>query len=255
VEESPLNFISNCGEEVTDVRMDNQFVLLMDLQRLDTQLHVLHAELRDLPQRLQPYETVCTTARQALLHLQENLALSERKRRALERELDGQQVHLDKTQSKLHEVKTNKEYQAVLAEIETAKHRLAALEEQVLDLMELIEQHHHKYREQEKQLQAARHELDIQNRRVQQDQKILAERSIIEEAKRQQLVSALDAHIYGIYQRLTTLRDGQVVVFVQNGTCSGCYLKIQPQLVSEIRRQDKLILCPHCQRMLLWPSE
>jgi predicted nucleic acid-binding Zn-ribbon protein len=169
--------------------------------------------------------------------------------------LDGQQVHLHKTQNKLHEVKTNKEYQAVLAEIETAKHRLAALEDQVLDLMELIEQHHQKCQEQEKQLQAAKHELAIQNRRVQQDQKILTERSRIEEAKRQQLVSALDAHIYSIYQRLTTLRDGQVVVFVQSGTCSGCYLKIQPQLVSEIRRQDKLILCPHCQRMLLWPSE
>jgi predicted nucleic acid-binding Zn-ribbon protein len=61
--------------------------------------------------------------------------------------------------------------------------------------------------------------------------------------------------VYAAYQRLAGVRGGQSVVHVQNGTCGGCYLKVQPQLVSEIRRQDKLVTCPHCQRMLLWPVE
>jgi predicted nucleic acid-binding Zn-ribbon protein len=234
--------------------MDNQFVLLMELQRLDKQLRVLYAEQQQLPQRLRSYEMVCTAAQQSLTHLQENIALSERQRRALERELDGLQAHLHKTQSRLHEVKTNKEYSAVLTEIDTGKQRIAAFEDQVLDLMERTEQHHHKYREQDRQLQAARQELEDQSRRVQQEQKALAERIALEETKRQRLVADLATQLYAMYQRLAALRDGQAVVYVQEGACGGCYLKVQPQLISEIRRQDKLIACPHCQRLLLWPA-
>jgi hypothetical protein len=233
--------------------MDHQFVLLMELQRLDEQLRVLHVEHRHLPQQLQPYETACVVAEQALMHLQEDMTLSERKRRGLERELDSLQAHLHKTQSKLHEVKTNKEYSAVLAEINIGKQRIAALEDQVLELMELTERHGQNYVRQERQLQEVQHALVDQGQRVQHDQVILAERIAVEETKRQQIVDDLDTQLYALYQKIAAQRHGQAVVYVQDGTCGGCYLKVQPQLISEIRRRDKILACPHCQRILLWP--
>jgi predicted nucleic acid-binding Zn-ribbon protein len=233
--------------------MDNQFVLLMELQRLDEQLRALHVAHRHLPQQLQPYETACVAAEQALTHLQEDRTLSERQRRALERELEGLQAHQHKAQSKLHEVKTNKEYSAVLAEINTGKQRIAVLEDQVLELMELTEQHGYNYLQQEHQLQEVRHVLADQGRRIQHEQVVLAERIAVEETKRQQLVDGLEPQLYAMYQKIAAQRHGQAVVYVQDGTCGGCYLKVQPQLISEIRRQDKLLMCPHCQRMLLWP--
>jgi predicted nucleic acid-binding Zn-ribbon protein len=233
--------------------MDNQFVLLMALQRLDEQLRALHVERQHLPQQLQPYETACVAAEQALTHLQEDMTLSERQRRALERELDSLQANLYKTQSKLHEVKTNKEYSAVLAEINIGKQRIAVLEDQVLELMELTERHGQNYVQQECQLQEVRHALVDQGKRVQHDQAILAERIVVEEAKRQQIVDGLDTQLYALYQKIAAQRHGQAVVYVQEGTCGGCYLKVQPQLISEIRRQDKILTCPHCQRMLFWP--
>jgi predicted nucleic acid-binding Zn-ribbon protein len=233
--------------------MDHQFVLLMALQRLDEQLRALHVAHRDLPQQLQPYEMACGAAEQAITHLQEDMTLSERQRRALERELDSLQAHLHKTQSKLHEVKTNKEYSAVLAEINIGKQRIAVLEDQVLELMELTEQHGQNYVQQERQLQEVRQALLDEGRRVQHDQAALAERIAVEETKRQQIVDNLDTQLYALYQKIAPQRHGQAVVYIQDGTCGGCYLKVQPQLISEIRRQDKILACPHCQRLLLWP--
>jgi predicted nucleic acid-binding Zn-ribbon protein len=233
--------------------MDNEFVLLMALQQLDEQLRALHVERQHLPQQLHPYETACVAAEQALTHLQEDMTLSERQRRALERELDSLQAHLYKTQSKLHEVKTNKEYSAVLAEINIGKQRIAVLEDQVLELMELAELHGQNYVQQESQLHEVRHALVDQGKRVQHDQALLTERIAVEEAKRQQIVTSLDTQLYALYQKIAVQRHGQAVVYVQDGTCGGCYLKVQPQLISEIRRQDKILTCPHCQRMLLWP--
>jgi predicted nucleic acid-binding Zn-ribbon protein len=233
--------------------MDNQFVRLMELQRLDEQLRALHVGQQQLPQQLRPYEAACAAAQAALTHLQEAIALAERQRRTLERELESVQTHLHRTQSKLHEVKTNKEYGAVLAEIDIGKQRIAELEDQVLELMELTEQHRDQYTQHENQLLVASAALDDQGRLVRHEQTVLAERIAVEEATRQQLVAGLDAQLYARYARLTTLRSGQAVVYVQDSTCGGCYLKVQPQLISEIRRQDKLLACPHCQRLLLWP--
>jgi predicted nucleic acid-binding Zn-ribbon protein len=233
----------------------DQFAILRELQRLDDRLRSLHVGQQHLPAQLQPYETACAEARQGLARLQEDIVHTERQRRALERELESAHTQLARTQSKLHDVKTNKEYSAVLAEISTGKQRIGALEDQVLDLMEVLEQHRQSLRNQEQHVHEAGQTLTVQRQEVQRIQAVLQQQIAAEEAQRQQVVAALVAPLYATYQRLVAQRGGQAVVQIQAGTCGGCHLKVQPQLVSEIRRQDKLITCPHCQRMLLWPAE
>lgn len=235
--------------------MHAQLRLLADLQHLDDQLRALQAARDDLPKQLQPYELAETKTRRELANLRDNIEEVERQRRACERELDSLQSQLAKTQHKLRGVKTNKEYSAVLGEIETGKQRITALEDRVLELMELAEQQHQTYQQQEQLVQVTTQELAAQKRQIEQAREALGGRIADEEAKRQHLVHECDASLYGTYQRIARLRDGQAVVLLREGTCGGCYLKIQPQLVSDIRRQDQLITCPHCQRILLWPAE
>jgi predicted nucleic acid-binding Zn-ribbon protein len=233
----------------------SQLQLLAELQHLDDRLHALRVERDDLPRQLQPYELACAKARRELTHLHDSIEETERQRRACERELDRFQTQLTKTQHKLRGVKTNKEYSAVLAEIETGKQHITGLEDQILELMELAEQHRQTSQQQEQRLQEAEGELADQEQRVARARETFGERIVAEEAKRQQLVQQLDAPLGATYQRVATLRGGQAVVLVQAGTCGGCHLTIQPQLVSEVRQQGRLVTCPHCQRILLWPAE
>jgi hypothetical protein len=232
-----------------------QFSLLAELQRLDDRLRALQDEQHNLPQQLRSYELACTEARQELARLRADIEQTERQRRTLERELDSLQVRLEKTQHKLREVKTNKEYSAVLAEIDTGKQHIAALEDQILDLMEVTEQGRQAYRLQEQRVQEAVQALAEQEKHIKQTHAELARQIAAGEGERQRLLVDLDANLYTTYQRLAAQRNGQAVVVVQNATCEGCHLKIQPQLVSEVRQQAKLITCPHCQRILLWPAE
>jgi hypothetical protein len=233
----------------------SQFLRLVELQGLDDRLRALEAEQRRLPQQLQPYEAACTEARQTLGRLQDDIGHTERQRRGLEQELESLQAQLAKTQGRLHEIKTNKEYSAVLAEMAVGKQRIMAIEDQVLNLMEHIEQSHRTVRMQERHVQEAMQAFTEYSKHVQQSQQTLTEQLMLEQAKRQQIVVDLDEKLYSLYHRLAAQRGSQVVVYVQNGTCGGCHLKVQTQLVSEIRQQNTLITCPHCQRMLLWPSE
>jgi predicted nucleic acid-binding Zn-ribbon protein len=233
----------------------SQFLLLSELQCLDDRLRALEAEQRRLPQQLQPYETACTEARQTLRRLQDDIEHTERQRRGLERELESLQAQLAKTQGRLHEIKTNKEYSAVLAEMAVGKQRITALEDQVLNLMEHIEQSRRAAQMQERHVQEAVQAFAEHSKRLQQSQQTLSEQLMLERAKRQQIVVDLDEKLYTLYHRLAAQRGDQAVAYVHDGTCGGCHLKVQPQLVSEIRQQNALVTCPHCQRMLLWPSE
>ncbi|MDZ7379737.1 MAG: C4-type zinc ribbon domain-containing protein [candidate division KSB1 bacterium] len=233
--------------------MRDQLQLLVELQRLDDRLRALAQEERALPQRLQAYQAACTAAQQALEQQRAAIEQSERQQRTCERELASQQEALKKTQSKAREVKTNKEYSAVLTEIELGQQRLAALEDQLLALMEATDQQRQAARLEEQRVQAAMRELVEQEHQVQQAQADLRREMAAEQARRQEMVAALDVKLYAQYQKVAAQHGGRGVAQLQDGVCSGCYLKVQPQLISEIRLQTQLFTCPHCRRLLLWP--
>jgi predicted nucleic acid-binding Zn-ribbon protein len=234
--------------------VQDQFLLLTALQQLDDRLQALSMEQEKLPQQLQSYEQACVEAREQLAVMQNTIDQAERQRRTLERDLDHDQAQLVKTQSKLREVKTNKEYSAVLAEIATGKQRINILEDQILELMEQAEQGRQALQQLTQHVQQAVYALEKQHHKIEQAHQELAQQVTTHDTERQDVVARLDAKLYTLYQRLVAQRGGLAVVQLHEGTCGGCHLKVQPQLVSEIRRQETLITCPHCQRMLLWPA-
>ena len=234
--------------------MRDQFRFLLELQHVDDRLRALATEEQKLPQRLQEYATACTVARQQLAQQQAAIEQSERQQRTLERELVGHQDAIRKTQSKAHEVKTNKEYSAILAEIAQGKQRLEALEDQLLALMEETDQQRQASRVQEQRVQAALQELVEQQQQIQQAQGLLQRDIAAEQERRQITVTNLDVKLYEQYQKVAAQHGGRVVAQLQDSVCTGCYLKVQPQLISEIRLQTQLFTCPHCLLLLLWPA-
>jgi predicted nucleic acid-binding Zn-ribbon protein len=230
----------------------DQFWRLLELQQMDDRLRAFVLEEQQLPQRLQAYEVACAAARQQLVQQQAAIEQSERQQRAFERELVNHQEAVRKTQSKAQDVKTNKEYSAILAEIDAGKQRLEALEDQLLGLMEATDQQRQAYRAQEQQEQAALQALVEQTRHIQQEQETIRRAMLAEQERRQQTVAALDVKLYEQYQKVAAQHGGRVVAQLQAGVCSGCHLKVPPQMISEIRLQTQLFTCPHCRLMLFW---
>ena len=55
------------------------------------------------------------------------------------------------------------------------------------------------------------------------------------------------------YERLKSTRKGLAVVALKNGACQGCRLALPPQLIADLRKNEKLLTCTYCHRMLFWP--
>jgi predicted nucleic acid-binding Zn-ribbon protein len=232
----------------------DQFQLLLALQQVDDRLRALAVEEHQLPQRLQAYEAACAAVHQQLMQQQAVIEQSERQQRAFDRELANHQEAIRKTQSKAHEVKTNKEYSAILAEIDAGKQRLEALEDQLLALMEATDQQRQAYRAHEQQEHVAQQALVEQRHQIQQAHETLRCTIRVEQERRQQTVVGLEAKLYEQYQKVAVQHGGRGVAQLQEGVCSGCHLKVPPQMVSEIRLQTQLFTCPHCRLILLWPA-
>jgi predicted nucleic acid-binding Zn-ribbon protein len=107
---------------------------------------------------------------------------------------------------------------------------------------------------QQQQVRAAEQELQQCQQAIQDALQALEQDIRVEREARQQTVTRLDPKLAEAYEKLLVEHNGHAVVYLQDGVCGGCHLKVQPQLVSNIRLQEALYTCPHCRLMLLWPA-
>lgn len=235
--------------------MRDQLELLTALQELDDSLRQLRKEQQALPLRLKASEREHGEACQKLKSVQAEIDRNERQQHDLEMDLQSTQDGLVKVQRKLREVKTNREYSAVLAEIDAGNQHIGSVEDQLLQLMEHAEQKRQARQLQEQRVQVTHDALQEQGNAVKKASQALDQEILAEQEKRRQTSIKLSADVLEVYEKLAAQHDRSVVVHVRDGTCGGCHLKVLPQLVSDIRLQDSLHTCPHCRLILLWPND
>src|SRR5262245_61208891 len=119
--------------------MDPHLQRLQELQVLDSRVAGFERKLEAIPARIQAIRDGVQKARAAVDAVRSKLDAARKDMRGKEKDLEYQGSQRKKLEAKLYEVKTNKEYSAVLAEIEGAKVEKGRLEEEILGLMELQE--------------------------------------------------------------------------------------------------------------------
>src|SRR5713226_2914313 len=116
--------------------VDAQLKTLIDLQGVDTRIATLEAEAARLPKEIAAIHAALDAMKQEVDGAKARLDITRKDQRAKEKDLEVVQAKRSKTEARLYEVKTNKEYSAVLAEIEDIKQEKGRVEEEILVLME-----------------------------------------------------------------------------------------------------------------------
>jgi len=169
--------------------------------------------------------------------------------------LDAHGAHVGKLRIRLMELKTNKEYQAHLFEIEMANKKKGLIEEQILTLMERIEQNQHAVKEfEDKALEAERVFTQEKSRVGMMAAGFDKELGQLAK-KRQQMIEGLDKKLLSRYDKLKAARKDVAIVPIRNGICAGCRLQLPPQLLAEVKRSGDLQSCSYCHRILYWEGE
>ncbi len=235
--------------------MHPQLPILIDLQTIDLRILEIKDQERKLPALLQAADSPLQEARAQSQSLTKELETLNKDRRDRERDLEVHEAHVGKLRTRLMELKTNKEYQAHLFEIEMANKKKGLIEEQILTLMERIEQNQQAVKQSEaKAVEAERiftHEQARVSAMAAEFKKELGQL----EQKRQQFIAGLDKNLIARYTKLKGARKDVAIVPIRNGICTGCRLQLPPQLLAEVKRSQDLQSCSYCHRILYWEGE
>jgi predicted nucleic acid-binding Zn-ribbon protein len=233
--------------------VDSQLATLIDLQQRDSRIATLEAEAARLPKQIEAIQAALADAKRSVDTLRAKLDQAKKDLRAKERDLEVASTKRAKSESRLYEVKTNKEYSAVLLEIEEIKQEKAQVEEQILALMETQERVAVDIREAETR-HAARED------QARQDEGVIRKRLATVEAElatirgeRNERARTLPAGLLSDYDRIRRARGGVAVATVgAAAVCSGCRVTIRPQAIQELRSATSLMVCENCGRFLYW---
>ena len=235
--------------------MKEQLDLLWELQKIDLEIRSLKESQDGYPREIKRLDEKQKIEREKTQKEKEKVEELDKERRQKEGHLSLEQEKMKRTEGRMFEVKTNKEYQALLTEIENLKGASVREEEEVLQLLEEIDDLKKSLSKREKETAAAL-------ARIEGDKKALLEKMthdgdvLKKQTKRREIVAKqLESNLYQLYSILSEKRQGLGVVRVRQETCQGCFVNVPPQMFIEVQKNNALVRCPNCNRILYWETD
>ncbi|MEO8500630.1 MAG: C4-type zinc ribbon domain-containing protein [Vicinamibacteria bacterium] len=226
---------------------------LVDLHHADVELRRFDAELVALPQKKEAIEAHIVSDRAALDGAKAAMDGLSKDRKRLELEVQDFEAKRSKYKGQLGEVKTNKEYTALLHEIENVEREIRSREDLILEAMEKVEGGQAKVKAEEaafKSVEATRRdEIKAIEGRIKECQAQRAEVAVTREKK----TAALKPDLFAEYTRILQ-RRGVALAEAKDGACTMCHVKLRAQVFVDVKRNDAIITCSSCSRILFFDA-
>jgi predicted nucleic acid-binding Zn-ribbon protein len=235
---------------VSDISVKEQIRKIIELQKVDGEIHNLKIELKEKPVVLAELKEGFELCKSALATLEEKLKGVQVARKEKELELKTKEDEIAKANAQLSQIKTNKEYTAKISEIEHIKADKSIAEEKILmsydesDAVNVeIKKEKVKVDEEEKKYSAKKKETEASI-------KVIEDRIKVLDSQRSQATDGIDPSFLSRYERILRHKDGIAIVPVQNeGSCGGCHMNVTPQQINAIKMQKELVECEMCSRI------
>ena len=223
---------------------------LIRLQELENIIEDTRQTIEAVPSRREVLDTRIAACNEELATARQRVEDSKAARRAIEKDLAVVQGRLSKFKDQLMAVKTNKEYTAVQKEIAVAEHEVQSLEDQVLERMLQADELAFEVTRGENEL-TAEQAAGAQERAALDQESQTLERQLERSAEaRSRLVGEIEPRALALFEDVARKRKGVVVAELRDGHCSFCNVRLRPQVSNEVRRNERLIQCESCLRIL-----
>jgi uncharacterized protein len=223
---------------------------LVELQDLDTRLDEIIEKLGDLPETVKTLEIQIENEKEQnnirKTGIEENGTLVRSNTAKIE-DLTGK---INKYKEQLFLVTTNREYDALTAEIEFNETAIKEAEEQVLQSEVETERMTKAHEDSEKNINDMSVKLKEAKGSLAATQKETEKEKSELESKREKLVKLVPRNYYSVYQRVRKARKGLAVVPMMRDACSGCHNRVIPQKRVDIYKKNQVITCDFCGRFL-----
>lgn len=226
---------------------------LIALQNLDTSIRKLEKDLEAIPERRAEIEEEFDRRAFEIRALETRRDEAKHSRARLENEVGEQRGRAERAERNLMSSKKQDEYTAAIREADAARKQISALETQILELMESLEQLEVALRERADEIASLNSDREARLKTFDEETRAQSEQLGTARTERDQLFANLPKQMSGLYARISArIRDGVAVAEARNRSCTACFMSLRPQVMSEIRRGTEVITCDNCGRILYY---
>ena len=232
--------------------MQNTLKLLIELQQIEKKVRALAEQKARAPIQIAMMKEEENRAGGRVEEKQEMLKSAQRLRKELEREVEDLEGRQNKSKRRLLEVKSNKEYQATLKEIDDIEDLIRKREDQIIEKMEVAESLAEEIREHERLRSEAHKRLEQEGSQLEKEAAKADTLIASLEEQKERLKPQIPAAMWQKYQLLSANRGGVALAPVNQCTCQVCHMNLTPQIFIDLQKNEKMMHCPNCQRIIYW---
>jgi uncharacterized protein len=234
--------------------MNSDLKQLIRLQAIDVSIQELRARIDKFPGISKALDEKLKSAQNAVEQAKEKAKSNQGTRKKMEGEIAGIEGKISKYRDQMMAVKTNEEYRALQHEIEHAQQAIRKVEDEILNLMMEAETGQTDLKGAELQLKEDQLKVNAERKQLEEENK--RDMSALEAylKERKEIEGSVSPDLITRYERVRKHRGGIGVAAARNEVCEICQVRIRPQVFQEIRKNDQIIACDACQRILYDPE-
>jgi len=225
------------------------------LQNIDYDLGELERSKEYIPDMMDNLRREMEDIKTRLTSLKEELTAARLEQRQVDTTLQDKGSRLKTLQGQMMSIKTNKEYDALVTEIDRIKETINQLEARGFELLGIMESREKELGELDGQLGKIEKVNGEQLSSLQKQIDTVGSKIDSKKGERDHLVKKINRRAFAVYERIRKGKGGAAVVAVKKRACGACYKALPPQRIQEIRRGDQIITCDSCGRMLIWTED
>ena len=235
---------------VASQNLKDQIRKLVELQVMDEEIFRFKRELREKPAELEALKIEFESKKVKLKGLEDKLKTIQVSQKQLELDLKTKEEGISKADGSLSLLKTNKEYQARLLEIENMKADKSIVEEKILLGYDEVDAARKAMEVEKAAVAQYEKEFNAKQAQVGDDMAVITDQLKVKESQRSRIVPEVRPDYLSRYERILNNKDGLGIVKVVNQSCGGCFMHLTEQLLNELKKYEQIIACDMCARIL-----
>jgi len=232
------------------VEEDIQF--LIQIVKKDMDIKERKRLLGSIPPRIKAIERELRKMDEDLSETQQVFDKLEAEKRHIDQELKTHQGELAKKKEEQRLVKDNKTFRAVNSEIEYINKKIDQAEERMLVILEEGEARRKEIKILTDRIGSDRSKLVAEKEKLEQEMNAAEDSLKIFEDEKLRILPHISEEIRRLYGRILTAKGDSGVANLVSDVCQGCYSRVPPQKAHEVRRNDQILKCEVCGRILVY---
>jgi len=222
------------------------------LQEVDNKAAELSREVAALPKHIAEIERKLESHLRQIDHDKAALTANQKDRKRLEGDIQTHDQKISKLKSQMMEAKTNEQYRAFQQEIDFAGQEIRKAEDRILELMSEAEPLDRNVKAAEASL--ASEKKIVEGEKAQARERTAADQQQIDALKTERtgIIAAMTPSVASNYERIRKGRAGVAISEVTANRCGRCNIALRPQFLQDLKKNDKIMTCESCGRILYY---